>query len=128
MLRRDYYIGVVTWRGAKNPAGRHEALIDEATFKRVQEILDAHAHSGDRTHKHHHHLKGSIFCGYCGRRLIFSRVRGNGGVYEYFGCISRPKSGERCRSRHMLTDQVEQAVARYYIGVRLTARQREAIR
>jgi hypothetical protein len=49
MLRREYYIGVVTWCGAKNPDCRHEALIDEATFRRVQEILEAHAHSGDRT-------------------------------------------------------------------------------
>ncbi len=129
MLRREYYIGVVTWRGAKNPAGRHEALIDEATFKRVQEILDAHAHSGDRTHKHHHHLKGSIFCGYCGRRLIFSRVRSRSGeFYEYFGCISRPGRGERCDSRHMPTHQVEQAIERYYVSVRLTPRQREVIR
>jgi site-specific DNA recombinase len=46
---------------------------------RVQELLDAHAQSGDRTHKHHHYLKGSIFCGLCGKRLILSRVRGRAG-------------------------------------------------
>jgi site-specific DNA recombinase len=129
MLRREFYIGVVTWCGAKNPAGRHDALIDESTFRKVQAVLDAHAHSGDRTHKHHHHLKGSIFCGYCGRRLIFSRVRSRSGeFYEYFGCISRPGRGERCESRHMPVQQVEQAIERYYVGVRLTPRQREAIR
>ncbi len=129
LLRREYYIGVVTWCKAKNPAGRHEALIDEATFRKVQEILEAHAHSGDRTHKHHHHLKGSIFCGHCGRRLIFSRVRSRaGGFYEYFGCISRPGRGQHCNGRHIPTHQVELAVERYYDAVRLTASQRKAIR
>jgi DNA invertase Pin-like site-specific DNA recombinase len=129
MLRREYYIGVVTWCKAKNLAGRHEALIDEPTFRKVQEILEAHAHSGDRTHKHHHHLKGSIFCGHCGRRLIYSRVRSRArDFYEYFGCISRPGRGQHCEARHIQTDQVEQAVERYYDSVTLTAGQRKAIR
>jgi site-specific DNA recombinase len=128
MLRRDYYIGIVTWRGAKN-VGRHPALIDEGTFKKVQEVLDAHARSGDRTHKHHHYLKGSIYCGHCGRRLIYSRVRGrSGGHYEYFGCASRPGRGEQCAGRHMKVEEVERAIERYFVGVRLTKTQRQAVR
>ena len=129
MLRRDYYVGVVTWRGAKNPNGRHPALIDDETFARVQEILTAHAHSGDRTHKHGHYLKGSIYCGYCGRRLIFSRVRGRTGEhYEYFGCSSRPGRGEHCEGHHHRVDRVEKAVERYYAGIRLTQSERRLIR
>ena len=128
MLLNDFYIGVVTWDGVKNPNGRHEPLIDEATFKKVGEIMEAHRISGERNRKHRHHLKGSIFCGYCGRRLVYSRVRGRGGVYEYFGCLSRPGRGEHCEARHMQVAHVERAVERYYVGVRLTPSQQQAIR
>ncbi len=87
MLRDDYYIGVVTRGGVKRD-GRHDAIIDPAVFEKVQRTLEAHRLSGDRTKKWAHHLKGSIYCGHCGGRLIYGRHRGNGGVYEYFSCQS----------------------------------------
>lgn len=87
ILRDDYYTGLVTYRGVKRE-GRHKAIIDRETFQKVQEILQAHRLSGDRTKKHFHYLKGSIFCGNCGRRMVYGRHRGNGGVYEYFSCLS----------------------------------------
>jgi site-specific DNA recombinase len=75
MLRDDYYIGIVT-RGGVKREGRHKAIIDPRVFEKVQRTLAAHRLSGDRTQKHHHYLKGSIFCGHCGRRLIYGRHRG----------------------------------------------------
>ena len=99
MLRRDYYVGVVTWRGAKNINGRHPALIDDETFEKVQIILKAHAHSGDRTHKHQHYLKGSIYCGHCGRRLIFSRVRGRAGTCSELLQMREPAAPRRALRR-----------------------------
>ncbi len=127
MLRSDYYIGVVTWKGAKIK-GRHEPLIDEETFQKVQEVLDAHRQNGSRRRKYDHYLRGSVYCGNCGRRLIFSRVRGNGGQYEYLGCISRPGRGETCDARHLPVGDVERAVERYHEDFRLTAAQRHTIR
>jgi site-specific DNA recombinase len=128
MLTNDYYRGVVTCNGAKNPNGRHRALIDEETFKKVQEVLEAHRLSGERDRKHTHYLKGSIYCGSCGRRMVYSQVRGRGGVYEYFGCLSRPGRGEQCAGRHMQVGDVERAIERYYRNIRLTQRQRESVR
>ncbi|HTW40919.1 MAG TPA: recombinase family protein [Solirubrobacteraceae bacterium] len=55
MLHDDYYIGVVTLNGVKNPDGQHPPLIDRETFERVQEVLKAHALSGDRSRKHEHY-------------------------------------------------------------------------
>jgi site-specific DNA recombinase len=52
ILGDDYYIGVVTFEGIKNPDGLHPALIDVETFERVQQVLRGHALSGDRSHKH----------------------------------------------------------------------------
>lgn len=91
MLRDDYYIGVVTYAGTKNPNGEHTPLIDAETFERVRQVLAAHSVSGDRPIRHEHYLKGSIHCGRCGRRLIYTAVRGHGGRYEYFRCFSRPR-------------------------------------
>ncbi|MGH2911952.1 MAG: recombinase family protein [Solirubrobacteraceae bacterium] len=128
MLTNDYYIGVVTWDGVKNPNGRHAAIIDEATFKKIGEVLEAHRLSGERNRKHTHYLKGTIYCGSCGRRLVFSQVRGRGGLYEYFGCLSRPGRGQHCAGRHMQTEDVERAVEHYYRTIHLTRPQREAVR
>jgi site-specific DNA recombinase len=126
ILNNDYYVGIVTQCGAKRP-GRHPRLIDDATFERVQQILDAHRLSGDRSQKHQHYLKGSIFCDRCGGRLAYGRHRGNGGVYEYFSCLSR-QARRACGASHVPTHKVEQAVERFYVGVRLTPSERQSVR
>jgi site-specific DNA recombinase len=128
MLRDDYYIGVVTWDGAKNPNGRHKALIDNATFQKVQEVLKSAMLSGNRTRRHKHYLRGSLYCGYCGNRMVYHRVRGNGGEYQYFGCLSHQSRRGRCEGRHLPVDHVERAVERFYATVRLTASKLEIVR
>ena len=119
ILRDDYYLGVVTLNGVKRP-GLHTPLIERETFDKVQRVLDAHRLSGDRTQKHFHYLKGSIFCGRCGRRLVFGRHRGNGGVYEYFGCLSHQGRRPSCGMRHMAVNAVETAIENYYRSVQLS--------
>lgn len=42
ILTTPYYKGVVIYRGAQYP-GRHEPLIDEMTWERVQDVLASHA-------------------------------------------------------------------------------------
>ncbi len=113
MLRDDYYVGVVTHNGVKGK-GRHDALIDRATFDQVQKVLDSHRISGDRSHKHHHYLKGTIFC-ICGKRLGYGRHRGKcGGQYEYFSCLSRVQREEQCAAPYFPVDRTERAIVRRY--------------
>lgn len=128
MLRDDYYIGVVKWGGSKNPNGLHPHLIEVATFEKVQQVLDTARLSGNRTRKHKHYLRGSLFCGFCGRRLVFHRIRGRGGLYDYFGCLSHQGRRGDCGSRYLQVENVERAVERYYARVRLTPGEREAVR
>jgi hypothetical protein len=117
----------VTRKGVKRP-GRHEALIDRDTFDRVQEVLDGHRASGDRSHKHSHYLKGSIYC-ICGKRLGYGRHRGrHGGVYDYFSCLSRVQRGGRCSSPYFRVEPVERAIEARYKTLTLTAAQQDAIR
>ncbi len=113
MLRDDYYIGVVTHNGVKGE-GRHEAMIDRATFDQVQKVLDSHRISGDRSSKHHHYLKGTIFC-VCGRRLGYGRHRGKcGGQYEYFSCLSRVQREEKCAAPYFPVTLTEREIVRSY--------------
>ena len=127
MLRDDYFIGIVT-RGGVKREGRHEAIIDREVFEKVQRTLAAHRLSGDRTKKHAHYLKGSIFCGCCGRRLVFGRHRGNGGVYEYFSCLSYQARRPSCGAGHMPVDAVERAIERYYHSIELTPAECDEVR
>jgi site-specific DNA recombinase len=90
--------------------------------------LAAHRLSGDRTKKHAHYLKGSIFCGCCGRRLVFGRHRGNGGVYEYFSCLSYQARRPSCGAGHHPVDGVERAIERYYRTIELTPAECDDIR
>jgi site-specific DNA recombinase len=113
MLRDDYYIGVVTHNGVKGE-GRHEAIIDRATFDQVQKVLDSHRISGDRSYKHHHYLKGTIFC-VCGKRLGYGCHRGKcGGQYEYFSCLSRVQREEKCAAPYFPVEQTERSIVRSY--------------
>jgi hypothetical protein len=127
MLRDDYYVGVVTLKGVKR-RGRHEAIVDPSVFEQVQQVLDAHRASGDRAHKHSHHLIGTLHCGVCERRLGFNRTRGNGGLYEYFACLSRVSSQGRCAAPHFRAGQIERNVERKYKSHLLTAAEQAAIR
>jgi site-specific DNA recombinase len=127
-LRNPYYLGKVPFRGEIYEDGKHPALIDEATFDRVQQIMRAHATAGEKRRTHNHYLKGSIFCGHCGSRMVFNLAAGNGGKYAYFFCVGR-RTG--CPSKHLRVDRVEAAVTEHYARVQLTptatARVREAV-
>ena len=120
LLTNPYYHGVVAYQG-RRVLGRHEPLIDRDTFDRVQGLLAARAVAGDRPSKHEHYLRGSLFCGSCGGRLLFSRHTGNGGTYEYFSCINRRSRGGngRCRGVHYSAEKIALQLEEHYRTVNL---------
>jgi site-specific DNA recombinase len=124
LLANPYYTGKVRYRG-NYYEGRHEALISEELFERVAAVLTAHKRSGERDRKHAHYLKGSIFCGECGRRLTYSRSRGRGGLYEYFICSANKGGG--CQQRAQRVDHAEAAIERHYATIRFSERDRERV-
>jgi hypothetical protein len=112
MLRDRYYVGWVTYKGMEYQ-GRHETYISADLFERVQRVLDAHQGSGVRQRKHHHYLKGLVWCGRCGKRLILQRAVGrHGGEYFYFLCMGRQEGS--CDHPYTPIEEVEDAVARHY--------------
>jgi DNA invertase Pin-like site-specific DNA recombinase len=129
MLTDDFYIGIVTFKGQKRP-GIHDALIEETTFERVQQILAAHRASGSRGRKHDHFLIGDIFiCKRCGCRLGYGRHRSKTGTrYEYFSCLSRVRPTGPCGARYLGVEAVEQAVEARHAAILYTRKQQDQLR
>lgn len=119
LLRDRYYLGLVPYKpGTPDEQifqGRHKPLTDQTTFDKVQALLDERRVSGERAYKHRHYLKGSVFCGECGQRLLYGPSRGKSGkVYDYFFCGSRIR-GSTCSMRRSLRPHlIEAAIERHY--------------
>ena len=79
VLVNPYYKGVVKYEGVEYP-GNHEALVDTETWDKVQAILALRI-NGTRNLKHPHFLKGSIFCAYCGERMMVSNEKKRMALY-----------------------------------------------
>lgn len=124
MLRDRYYLGYVAYKGEEIP-GRHEPLIDDHLFDRVQDILDSRRMAKERRQVHHHYLKGSLFCGRCQRAGITQRmivqhtVNRRGAEYTYFFC--RNKQNGTCQAPHINVALVEDAVEAHYATIRFSA-------
>ncbi len=126
LLQNPYYVGVVRYAGVEYE-GRHEHLIDDATFAKAKAVLTAHNHATEKDRKHHHYLKGSLYCGRCGSRMGLIQAKGNGGKYPYFFCIGRMKR-TGCKQPYVAVDLIETAVERVYGDVRLPRKQAELVR
>jgi site-specific DNA recombinase len=130
LLRNPYYAGWIAYkRGTPDEQifrGRHEPLIDQDTFDRVQRRLDEKRVAGERPQHHHHYLKGSVFCDGCGQRLSYGLSRSkNGQLYAYYFCSARI-NGTDCDMRtNIRPELIEQAIQRYYREqpVQLSAKQ-----
>lgn len=110
MLRNRYYIGKVTWDGVEYD-GNHPHLVDRALFDQVQALLTAKNFAGDKQRVHTHYLKGSVFCGQCGFRMIVSHAKNRWGtVYPYFICLGRQQKRSECTQKAVLIEDVERFV------------------
>ncbi len=122
LLRNPYYTGIVSYKGEYFD-GRHEALIGQDLFERVQEVMDARSRRGSRDRVHLHYLKGMLFCGRCHQarrtcRLIFSESPGsNGKRYAYYKCRGRQEG--LCDLPYLPVPLVEQAVVDHYARLAL---------
>jgi site-specific DNA recombinase len=124
LLSNPFYTGKFIYKDKLYP-GRHEAIISEELFDRVQTILKAHHLSGERDRKHQHYLKGTIFCEDCGHRLFYSRHKGNGGTYEYFICGLNQRS--ECPNGYHRAEEIEAAVEHHYKTITLSPGDRDRL-
>jgi site-specific DNA recombinase len=131
MLQNPYYIGIVKWDGRSYP-GRHEPLIDQDTFDRVQVLLAAARVGGDRPQIHEHYLRGTVMCDKCLGRLLFGRHRSRSGQhYDYFSCTNRSVRRRRVQcdsSAHYPVPKVEDHIEQLYRTIRLSDATKQQIR
>jgi site-specific DNA recombinase len=119
LLRHPYYKGIVRYRGVEYP-GSHTPLVTDEIWEAVQQRLSAGNTAGDKHHQHYHYLKGSVFCGECGERLIITMSKNrHGTVYPYFICIGRQMKRSDCKQKAVLIDVVECLVEQHYADVQL---------
>lgn len=122
MLRDPYYAGYVVYKGELYP-GRHEAIVTQELFDRVQNVLDARSARGQRDRVLQHYLKGTLFCGRCqsqGKtaRLIYTEAKSHTGKrYGYFLCRGRQEG--LCDLPHLSAARVEQAIVEHYATLQL---------
>lgn len=108
--------------------GSHEPLISKTLFDKVQQVLQAHAHSGEKRRTHHHYLVGSVFCKQCGSRLgIMNAKNRYGTVYPYFFCLGRQEKRTGCIQRTVRIEAVEDKIIELWERERLTAIQRDEL-
>jgi site-specific DNA recombinase len=124
MLSDPYYTGFVVYKGDIYP-GRHEPIVDQTLFDKVQDVLNARSQRGQRDRVHQHYLKGTLFCDRCHRdgrtaRLIYTEVSGRGGKkYAYFVC--RGRQDGLCDLPHLRAELVEEAIVDHYATLQLPA-------
>ena len=118
MLSNPFYTGQIVYRGGLYP-GTHQALTDPQTFQRVQTILGSKV-NGERTIRHPHYLKSTVYCGICGSRLIITEAKPKQITYQYFVCLGRhSKKQPDCTFRATLTETIEEEVEALYQHIRL---------
>ena len=119
ILNNPYYKGVVTYNGAQYP-GKHEPIVDESLWDKVQEILRSHV-NGERERIHSHYLKSTVYCGSCGARLVIHNAKSRSGDrYPYFVCSARHNKRNDCRQRSLLIDEVAAKIEELYERISFT--------
>ena len=90
MLTNPYYKGSVRYQGVTY-AGVHGAIVPNEVWDQVQTVLGTHRSATDAAKSTSTYLKGTVFCGQCGSRLLVCNAKSSQGtICPYFVCASRP--------------------------------------
>jgi DNA invertase Pin-like site-specific DNA recombinase len=118
VLINPYYKGQTRFQGVHYD-GRHEALVDETKWQRVQDVLASHV-NGERVRQHSHFLRSTVFCGQCGERLLVQHSTSATGMkYPYFSCAGRHSKRTNCTLRSVLIYEVERKLEEHYLRMQL---------
>ena len=127
LLRNPYYKGEIRYRGVTYP-GLHEPLVDPQTWQQVQDLLSAHNIAGTHQRTNNHYLRGSVFCGTCGSRLMITTARNRWGTsYLYLVCSGRTRRITDCQRQAMSAETIEELIEDEYRTIALSPALRDSI-
>lgn len=93
----------------------------------MQNVLESHKSAADAMQIHAHYLKGTVYCGSCGERLIIINANnGKGRIYPYFVCNGRHSKKTACSRQAMLIGDIERLVEEYYESIQVSSEVRQA--
>lgn len=89
ILMNKTYTGLMEWKGKNETIsveGQQEAIIDRATFNKVQERMKSNPRAHLRNWATNHLLSGVVKCEVCGSSMSNARVSSGGKIYHYYQC------------------------------------------
>ena len=94
LLANPVYVGKVRLKGEVF-AGEHEAVIDDVTWTRVQDLLSVNRRSrgGPNHNRYGYLLKGLVRCSACNAAMSPSTTRKGSKAYRYYVCVGAMKKG-----------------------------------
>ena len=119
MLKNPLYIGRVPHKGASYP-GEHEAIIDEETWRRTQELLATNlTHDAGRKSTKLQPFAGLVRCGHCGGAITLCHtVKGKKRQYGYYLCNEDTKRNiKTCPTPRIPAAEFESLVLRELAAV-----------
>ena len=119
IFNNPYYKGIILYNGAEYQ-GKHETIVSEALWDKVQEIMRSHV-NGERTRIHQHYLKSTVYCGKCGARMIIHNAKSRSGDrYPYFVCSAKHNKRNDCIQRSLLIDEIADKIVEFYDQINFT--------
>lgn len=113
VLENEIYLGKIRYDGELYD-GRHEAIIDQELFDRVQRLLDRNRKTGRNArdpNKRVYVLSGLMRCGRCGSMLTPKHCSSNGTKHHYYTCTQRDHSaGSGCDMKYIPAEPAEDFV------------------
>ena len=120
LLTNPYYAGVIRYKGALHP-GAHNPLVQPALFDQVQALLKARNAEQTRHVRHTHHLKGLLYCGTCGSRMLLDfATNPRGTTYAYYVCSGRAAKRTPCTRRAVPVAVAERLVEDAYADITIS--------
>lgn len=112
LLRNPTYLGKVAFKG-ETYEGEHEAILDEATFQKVQQLLSSKSCGrGPRRQRNPDYLLAGLLHCRCGSPMTTSSTKArNGGEYRYYICRSQmPRGPKTCDHPRLPAPEIESLV------------------
>ena len=119
LLTNPLYIGQVRSNGSLHP-GEHEALVDEATWRKAQDLLRRNGRSGGSRRRPGPTplLQGLLHCGPCGTAMTHSVAARGTRRHRYYVCLTAQKRGwAACPTKSVPAEKIETSVVEQLRGL-----------